>query len=269
MFEQKQSDPSIPNGGERALAAAREERLLTLLRTERIARVEDLARRLTVSPATVRRDLARLELRGAVRRVHGGAMFLDAILEEPAFDDKTRIASEEKHRIARAAAELIQPHSSLFLDGGSTVLALVPFLRDRSDLSVVTNSLRVATELASGGPPLILVGGELRRRSQTLVGPLTTAILSTLFVDLAFLGTIGFSPDAGLTTTDPREAYTKEQVLRRARRVVLLADSGKAGTTSFVRFGGFDQIHVLISDNQLPQRLVRTLRRKGVEVILV
>ncbi len=269
MIEQNVSEVNGIGQAERTLAAAREERLLGLLRTERIARVEELARQLAVSPATVRRDLARLELRGAVRRVHGGAMMRDAILEEPAFDDKTRIAAEEKHRIARAAADLITPHSSLFLDGGSTVLALVPFLRDRTDLSVVTNSLRVATDLASGGPSLILVGGELRRRSQTLVGSLTTPLLSTLFVDLAFLGTIGFSLEAGLTTTDPREAYTKEQVLHRARRIILLADSGKAGSASFVRFGGWEQIHVLISDHGLPDRLARALRRKGVEVILV
>jgi DeoR family fructose operon transcriptional repressor len=269
MFEQKESDSNGWAARERALAVARESRLLTLLRSERIARVDDLARQLAVSPATVRRDLSRLEQRGSIRRVHGGAIVLDNVLEEPAFDDKTRIAAEEKHRIARAAADLITPHASLFLDGGSTVLTLIPYLRDRTDLTVVTNSLRAATELAAGGPPLILVGGELRRRSQTMVGPLTDSILSTLFFDIAFLGTIGFSLEAGLTTTDPREAYTKAQVLRRTRRAVLLADSGKAGTASFVRFGRLEEIHVLITDAGLPEPMARALRRKGLEVRLV
>lgn len=259
----------MSNTENRELAAGREEKLKALVKAERIVRVDELVRRLGVSAATVRRDLEQLEQRGALRRVHGGAVAVESNLDEPLFDDKTRIAAGEKLRIAQAAAALVKPGSSIFLDGGSTILAMAPLLRELTDLTVVTNSLRVAVELAGGGPNLILAGGELRRRSQTLVGPLTEPFLSSLHVDTAFIGTIGLDLESGLTTTDPREAFTKRLILRQAQQIVLLADSSKAGKTSFVRFGSLDQVHVFITDSRAPKELLNVLRRKGVRVVVV
>ncbi len=253
----------------RELAAGREEKLKALVKAGRIVRVDALVRELGVSAATIRRDLEQLEQRGALRRVHGGAVAMESNLDEPLFDDKTQIAAAEKLRIAKAAAAFVKPGSSIFLDGGSTILAMVPLLRDMTDLTVVTNSLRVAAELAGGGPTLIVVGGELRRRSQTMVGSLTETILATLHVDTAFIGTIGLDFKAGLTTTDPREAFTKRLILRQSRQIVLLADSTKAGKTSFVRFGSPDEAHVLITDARAPKDLLQALRKKGVRTITV
>ncbi len=259
----------MSNGENKDLAAGREEKLKALVKAGRIVRVDDLVRELGVSAATVRRDLESLEQRGALRRVHGGAVTVESNLDEPLFDDKTQIAAAEKLRIARAAVGLVKPGSSIFLDGGSTILAMAPLLRERTDLTVVTNSLRVAAELAGGGPTLIVVGGELRRRSQTMVGPLTEPILAGLHVDTAFVGTIGLDLRNGLTTTDPREAFTKRLILRQAQQIVLLADSSKAGKTSFVSFGSPEQAHVFITDARTPAALVRALKQKGVRVVIV
>ena len=110
-------------------------------------------------------------------------------------------------------------------------------LKDRSNITIVTNSLRAAVELAGSGPRLILVGGELRRLAQTTVGPLTRFMLQELHVDKAFMGTIGLTLEEGLTTTDPTEAYTKDLVMEHAREVILLADSSKAHKISFTRAG--------------------------------
>src|SRR5579859_628788 len=207
----------------KALAPERWESLRTLIRERGVIRLEDLCRELGVSPATVRRDLDQLERRGSIRRVHGGAVSVETRLEEPLFDDKTSIAAREKRRISEAALAYIEPGDTIYLDGGSTVLELARLLRERSNLTVVTNSLRAAHELAGRGPRLILIGGELRRLSQTLVGPLTRCILQELHVDKAFMGTIGLALKEGLTTTDPSEAFTKEFVMGRARQVILLA----------------------------------------------
>ena len=182
---------------------------------------------LNASPATVRRDLARFEELGEVQRVHGGAVSMDSRIEEPLFDAKTSIATKEKQRIARAALPYIEADDTIYLDGGSTVLELARLLRDRTNITVVTNSLRAANELAGRGPKLILVGGELRRLSQTIVGSMTRLMLAGLHMDKAFMGTIGLSLDKGLTTTDPCEAYTKELVMTQARQVILLVDSSK------------------------------------------
>jgi DeoR/GlpR family transcriptional regulator of sugar metabolism len=251
----------------KALAPERWESLRALIRERGVIRVEDLCRELGVSPATVRRDLDQLEGNGAIRRVHGGAVSVESRLEEPLFDDKTSIAAREKRRIAEAALAFIEPDDTIYLDGGSTVLELARLLRERTNLTVVTNSLRAAHELAGRGPRLMLIGGELRRLSQTLVGPLTRLMLSELHLDKAFMGTIGFALEQGLTTTDPSEAFTKEIVMGQARQVLVLADSAKAGKVSFAHAGGWNKVHVLITDKELEKEFAKQLAKMEIKLV--
>jgi len=257
----------LKSGKPRELAPKRLERLREILRIDHVVSVEELSRQLAVSAATVRRDLAQLESLGEVRRVHGGAVGTESRLEEPLFDDKTSIAAREKQRIAQAALRFIQPNDTIFLDGGSTVLELARLIRERSNLTVVTNSLRAAIELAAQGPRVILIGGEFRRLSQTLVGPLTRHTLDEVHVDKAFMGTMGVTLEEGLTTTDPSEAYTKELVMQHARQVFLLADHRKVGKVSFACAGQMGRVQVLITDKQIDRKFSSQLRKDGVEVV--
>jgi len=257
----------MKSGKPRELAPKRLERLRGILRIDHVVSVEELSRQLEVSSATVRRDLAQLESLSEVRRVHGGAVGTESRLEEPLFDDKTSLAAREKQRIAQAALKFIKPNDTIFLDGGSTVLELARLVRDRSNLTVVTNSLRAAIELAAQGPRLILIGGEFRRLSQTLVGPITRLTLHEVHVDKAFMGTIGLTLEEGLTTTDPSEAYTKELVMAHARQVFLLADHSKVGKVSFACAGQLGKVHVLITDTQIDRKFASQLRKNGVEVV--
>jgi DeoR family fructose operon transcriptional repressor len=251
------------------LAPRRREQLRALTRESGVIRIEDLCRRLRVSPATVRRDLDELERAGTIRRVHGGAVSVESRLDEPVFADKTSRALREKRRIAEAALAFIEPEDTIYLDGGSTVLELARLLRDRANLTVVTNSLRAAQELEGRGPRLILVGGELRRLSQALVGPLTRLMLGELHLDKAFMGTMGFAAREGLTTTDPGEAFTKEIVMKQARQVILLADSSKAGKVSFASSGQWDRVHAVVTDKGINKDLSRHLAEKGVKLVRV
>jgi DeoR/GlpR family transcriptional regulator of sugar metabolism len=114
---------------------------------------------------------------------------------------------------------------------------------------------------------LILIGGEFRGLSRTIVGPLTAAVIQELHVDKAFMGTIGFTIEDGMTTTDPAEAFTKEQVMRRANQVILLADSSKLGVPSFARSGTPGDLDILITEACDP-RFRQELEQLGVEVIL-
>jgi DeoR/GlpR family transcriptional regulator of sugar metabolism len=249
------------------LAPRRLDNLRELIRGKGVIRVEEICSQLRVSPATVRRDLDQLEEAGTIRRVHGGAVSVESRLEEPLFDDKASIAAREKNRIAQAALQFVEPGDTIYLDGGSTVLEFAQLLHDRTNLTVVTNSLRAAHELAGRGPRLILIGGELRRLSQTMVGPLTRCVLQELHVDKAFMGTIGLTLNEGLTTTDPSEAYTKELVMRQARQVILLADSGKAGKVAFARAGRLENIHAFVTDQALDKNFAKELIKKGIKVI--
>lgn len=256
------SDSSV-----KELAQVRWDKLRRLLSNRGVVRVEELATELEVSTATVRRDLAALEAAGELRRIHGGA--INRLTDEPLFDDKTAIAAAEKQLIAEAAFKLITPHDIVYLDGGSTVLALARLLQPLTQLTVVTNSLRVAQLFSSGGPRMILIGGECRLLSQTLVGPLTRAILDITHIDLAFMGTIGISAAQGLTTTDPAEAFTKEHAIARAARAILLADSSKFDKTSFIRFSTLDKLATIITDSKLSAHHRKTLKRAKIETIFV
>jgi len=251
------------------LMPERMERSYIFIQDKGVARVDELCELLEVSPATVRRDLEMLETKGRIRRVHGGAVRIESRLDEPLFDEKTSIAAQEKIRIAEKAAALIHPGETVYLDGGSTVLQLARLLVDRSDITVVTNSLRATVELSGRGPDLITIGGTLRRRSQTTVGALTRLLIDQLHVDKAFMGTIGLSIEEGLTTTDADEAFTKKQIMQRADQVILLVDSGKVGKVSFVHAGDLDDLDTVIVDRKIDEKFVRAIRKQKGEVNLV
>lgn len=248
------------------LAPERRDHLMAMVQHQGSIRVEDAVPTLGVSPATVRRDLEILEDHGRLQRVHGGAVRIETCLAEPLFDDKTLIAPREKRGIAQKALTFIAEGDTVYLDGGSTVLELARKLRGRPDLTVVTNSLRSAIELGGAGPRLILVGGEFRRRSQTMIGSLTRYMLETIHLDKAFMGTMGFSLDEGLTTTDPNEAFTKELIMKRAEKIFLLADSSKAGKLSFAQAGRLEQVHHLITDSGLPQTMAKHVKKLGINL---
>jgi len=250
------------------LAAERQERLRSLIREQGVLSILDACEKLDASQATVRRDLDTLESQGLVRRVHGGAVSVQSRIEEPLFDDKASIAAKEKRRIAEAAAELIEQGDAIYLDGGSTVLELARILAARSDLTVFTNSLRAAIELSGRGPRLMLIGGQLRRLSQTMVGTLTTAMLGSINVQKAFMGTVALSPDRGLTTTDPDEAFTKNMVLSRAESVIVLADAGKIGKVALSQFGRIGDIDILVTDKRADKTILGDLRKKGIKIIV-
>lgn len=259
----------MSNTAHNSIAAERHERIRERVRLQRVVRVDELAHDLNVSSATIRRDLLELEQQGSLRRVHGGGVNVESNLDEPLFDDKADRMAAEKQRIAEAALKLVKPRDAVFLDGGSTVLALARLLIPLSGLTVVTNSMRVASLMSAGGPRLILVGGELRRVSQTFVGALTRPLLAQLHVDTAFMGTIGLSADGTLSTTDPREAQTKELAMHQARKTVLLSDSSKLGQSSFVRVGQLESIDLLITDRGAPDALLDALRRDDTEILIV
>ncbi|MCX6936181.1 MAG: DeoR/GlpR family DNA-binding transcription regulator [Verrucomicrobia bacterium] len=257
----------MPDINHKALAPQRWDDLRALIRDSGVIRIEDLCRRLKVSPATIRRDLDQLERGGVIRRVHGGAVSVESRLDEPVFADKRSLAAIEKRRIAEAALRFLAPGDTIYLDGGSTVLELARLVRERTNLTVVTNSLYAAHELAGRGPRLIVVGGELRRLSQTMVGSLTSHVLLELHLDKAFMGTIGFALNEGLTTTDPNEAYTKRLVMGQALQVIVLADSSKSGKVSFASAGGWDNVDVLITDKQLDKDFAKELIKKDIKLV--
>ncbi len=250
----------------RLLTAEREQLILVLLHESDVLSVLSLSERLGVSEATVRRDLQNLQERGLLARFHGGATLKPLGQPELLFSDKEGKFSEEKKRIALSALSLIQAHDVIYLDGGSTVLHLARLLEQRSDLTIVTNSLMAASLLMESGHRLILTGGEFRVLSRTLVGPLSAPILQSIAVDKAFMGTMGLTLTDGLSTSDANEAFTKKQAMSRARQVILLADQSKFGVSSFVNSGRLADLNIVIS-NQISPEFQKHFTELGIKFI--
>jgi DeoR family transcriptional regulator, fructose operon transcriptional repressor len=248
------------------LSPERENMILQAL-GEGIQTITELSKKLNVSEATVRRDLQSLELQGKAKRVHGGAVRTKFPRTEPIFAEKAAFQADEKQSIAAKALAFIDDDDTIFLDGGSTVLGLTKLLEGKKNLTIVTNSLMAAAELMESGHQLIMVGGEFRPLSRTVVGPLTARSIEPLSISKAFLGTIGFSVEDGISTTAPSEAYTKELIMRKAAKVIVMSDSSKIGTPSLVTSGSIDDIDVLITDSGISEKAIKQLQKKKIEVV--
>ncbi|MCC9146802.1 MULTISPECIES: DeoR/GlpR family DNA-binding transcription regulator [unclassified Arthrobacter] len=238
------------------LAAERHAAILNRLERQPAVRVSSLARDLAVSEMTVRRDIDTLAARGALVRVHGGAVrpgSLSAV--EPGFDANRTRGGEAKQRIAAAAVSLLAPGMTVSITGGTTTYALAPLLAKVPGLTVVTNSLPLADELhrlraaapANGAPEVLLSGGQLTP-SKALVGPLATRAISTLRADLCFMGAHGVDAVGGITTPNLAEADTNTAFAQACDSLVILADATKIGVVSLAQVAPLDAAAALVTD---------------------
>ncbi|MGC8633176.1 MAG: DeoR/GlpR family DNA-binding transcription regulator [Candidatus Limnocylindrales bacterium] len=248
------------------MTAERRRQILEVLSTDSRAEVPALAARFGVSESTIRRDLQVLAQDGAVERTRGGAV--PASRFEPSFREKETTHLAEKAAIARAASELVQPGQTVFLDAGTTTLELARLLCGRIDVTVATNSIPIAVELAQH-LRLIVTGGQAKEQTLALVGPLAERSIEQMHVDIAFLGMNGVAVGAGLTTPTWEEAATKARMIASGRTAVVLADSSKLGAVSFARVAGLEEVDLLLTDDSAPADAVEALRAAGLRVDVV
>jgi DeoR family transcriptional regulator, aga operon transcriptional repressor len=231
--------------------------------------VGKLAEELSASPATIRRDLAALERQHLLARTHGGAVAHAVSYELPLRYKGVRYA-EEKRRIAEAAAELVSEGMAVGLTGGTTATEVARALADRQQLTIVTNAVNIASELAvRPNIKLIVTGGLARNQSYELSGPIAEASLAGINLDVAFIGVDGVDARAGCTTHQEIEAHTNGVMIAHARRVVLVADSSKIGKVTFARICEASAIDELITDTAADAAAVKALSESGVHVTLV
>ncbi len=251
---------------QKLLTPEREKRILQLL-GESGNSITALSKELDVSEATIRRDLQSLEKQGKARRVHGGAVKIKKLDTEPLYRDKAILFADKKDHIAKLAVNLVNDSDIIYLDGGSTIVNFARHLTHKRNLTIVTNSLAAIAELLDSNHNLIFVGGEVRKLSRTVVGPLTNEIINKIQINKAFLGTFGFTIEQGISTTDANEAYTKEIIMKKANEVIVLSDSSKLGVPSFVTSGSIDDIDILVTDSGISAEFAEQLNEKNIEIV--
>lgn len=243
--------------------------ILELLGGNGSASVDELSRLLGVSGATVRRDLRELADQHMLARTHGGAV-VQAVSYELPIRYRSGRRSEQKRRIGAAAARLVADHGVAGITGGTTTSEAARALASRSGLTIVTNALNIAAELAvRPNLRLVVTGGIARSASFELVGPVAEQTLSDYNLDIAFVGVDGIANSAGCTTHDDVEARTNAILVRQARRCVVLADSSKLGKVAFARICPITAVDLLITDKDADDAQLAPLRDRGMEVQLV
>src|SRR3954449_922174 len=228
-----------------------------------------LADEFRVSPATIRRDLQVLEDQKLLSRTHGGAVAVDVAYELPV---RYRVGQhrEEKALVARRVADLLPKGPlTLGLTGGTTTHLLARILAERVDLTVVTNALNIAAELALRPRlKLIMTGGVSRTQSYELVGPIADQSLAGLNIELAVVGVDGISARGGLTTHDDIEAHTNATMIRRSDRVMVVADGSKVGRNCLAAICPITDVAMLVTDSSADETGVDAIRRTGTDVMI-
>lgn len=246
----------------------RQERIVEVLEVQGFVSVRGLSNELGVSDMTIRRDLRGLAQHGHVRLVHGGAALTHGTLRTPGFVARAGIENDSKQKIANAALQFVNQGDTLAIDAGTTTYALAERLGDVATGKIITNSIPVL-QLFLGRDPqnLVVLGGEIAPESQALVGPLSVATVSDLRARTLFLGAAAIDARGAYVETSV-EGPTKLAMMGAADRVVLLSDASKFAVSAPVRLCTFDDIDVLVTDEDPPAAVRIAAEKKGTQIVI-
>ena len=270
-------DKRTRKGGKQMLAKKRYSIILEMLDRDGTVHTAELVEALGVSSETVRKDLEELDRQGKLRRIHGGAVPLQQpeapapMVGYVALSTRNSLHMEEKQRIARRAAAMVEEGQVVALDYGSTSQVLAQALAARFQrLTVVTNSIQNALILADKpGFTVILTGGILSRDERTLVNDFPTGILNYVHVDILFMTVTGIDPVAGLTDQRLGEISMQNQMRNAASRVIVVADSSKFGRASLVRICPISAVEAIVTDGGVDPEQAAAVEACGARLILV
>lgn len=252
------------------LIEERRQHILSLIEKHGRVLVEELSTQLGLSRITIRKDLDHLQSRELLIRTHGGALPMKVgALSDPSIQEKEELHHEEKVRIAKAAAVRVSEGQCIILDSGSTTTEIARAILSFRSLTVITNALNIAAELASSDFEIILIGGTLRKNSLSVVGPLAEDVLKEMHADIVFIGVDGFDTTIGLTTPNIMEARVNRAMIKAAAKVIAVCDSSKFNRRSLSLIVGTEQIDQLITDSKLRPDEMKAMQDAGIEVTIV
>jgi DeoR/GlpR family transcriptional regulator of sugar metabolism len=247
----------------------RQKQILSLLSKQGRLSVAEICEQFSISEATARRDLETLASQGKVQRVHGGVIALEQAPPELPILQRESEQVGEKVRIGRVAAELISDGETVFLGSGTTVLEVAKNLRERKNLTVITNSLPVLNTLAGiKDITVVSLGGQLRDSELSFIGHITEQALAELRVDKAVMGTRGVSLEHGLTNDYLPETLTDRAILKIGREVIIAADHTKVNRVSTALLAPLTAMHVFVTDSNADKKFIQSLKKQGIQVVV-
>ena len=248
----------------------RQEQLLHFVQQRRRATVNELSQRFDVSVATVRRDLESLEGQGVIQRFHGGAKVIKQAPPELPVLQRSEQRADEKERIGRAAAELVENGDTVFLGSGTSVLEVAKHLHTRKSLTVITNSLLVLNEL-SRVPEITIVGlgGMLRHSEMSMIGHITEQALAEVRAQKIIMGIRAIDVQHGLTNDYLPETKTDRAILAQSGEIIIVADHSKCTRVSTAFLAPINAINTFVTDHQTQPDFLQALEAQGIRVLIV
>lgn len=258
------------NKSDGLIPVKRRQKILSMLRRhDSVISINELTRALKVSHMTVRRDLHKLEDDGLLIQVSGGAQMVTRITSEPSHVQKESQASKEKEAIGKYAATLIPENACIYLDAGTTSLALCRHIYKRDDLTIVSNDFEVINFLIERTESqLIHTGGLIEKANRSCVGQFASQLISSMSFDIGFISASSWEI-RGITTPDMRKIQVKKAVVESSRHSVLICDSTKYSQSSKFLAVALDSIDTIITDSNLPEHAQRTISKLDLELVLV
>jgi DeoR family transcriptional regulator, aga operon transcriptional repressor len=250
------------------LSAERESKILDLLASQGPLRVNELSDILDVSEPTIRRDLDRLEKSHRLRRVHGGAVLDgDTIFEQPVLHRRS-LNKLAKKRIGKVAADLIKDGETIILLGGSTTLEIIPYLKKKDNLTVITDSILIAIALANMAITCVMLGGTLLQPELTIEGHLAELCLSELHANKVILGVRAINFERGLMLDRLSEIGIFRASIQAAEEAILVADQTKFKSTATAVLGPLKMVQSIVTDMDVQPEIPDRLKELGINVFL-
>ena len=247
----------------------RQKQILSLLTRQGRLSVNEIVERFFISEATARRDLESLASQGKVQRVHGWVIVIEQAPPELPILERESEQPDEKARIGRMVSSLIADRETVFLGSGTTVFEVAKNLRDRKNLTVITNSLPVLNALAGlREVTVISLGGMLRDSELSFIGHITEQALAEVRVDKVVMGTRGISLEHGLTNDYLPETLTDRAILKIGREVIIAADHTKVNRVSAALLAPLNVMHTFVTDSKTDKKFLQALKKIGIDVIV-
>ncbi len=244
------------------------EQIMDYLKGQNLVTVEQLVAVTQASPATIRRDLIKLDQEGVISRTHGGVTLNRFIPSQPTTHEKMQRNIVEKRAIARAAAGLVKAGDTIVLDAGTTMMELARQLTHLT-LRVITSDLRIALFLSEFKQiEVTIIGGRIDESSQSCIGEHGRKLLQNIWPDIAFLSCNGWDIEKGITAPTEEKAGLKRDLIANARRRVLLADSSKYGAWSLFNVAHLNSLTDIVTDAQLEESIREQLAQMAGQLII-
>jgi len=235
-----------------------------------VVKVKDLSNLFGVSEVTIRNDLVQLEKKNILVRAHGGAMKFQRVGVDFELDVKSKKHLIEKQKIGKKAADLIKDGDTIILDSGTTTLQIAKYVSHINDLTVITNSLNIAGQLVDNRNVKVIVpGGNLRRKSLSLIGSIAENSIKNYYCDKVFLGVDGIDTNYGISTPNSEEAHLNNIMINISREVIVVTDSSKFLRKSFAFIAPLSKINTIITDSKIPNDEKLFLEKSKINLFIV